>query len=70
MGGYSDDISFFSLQGKLSARERIHLLLDENSFIEYDMFMEHDCRDFGMQDEKNMVKYYLGIIQCYVILYC
>ena len=45
----------YILQGKLTARERIHLLLDEDSFIEYDMFMEHDCRDYGMQDEENVV---------------
>ena len=42
-------------KGKLTARERIHLLLDEGSFIEYDMFMEHDCHDFGMKQENNVV---------------
>lgn len=36
------------MQGKLTARERVNLLCDEASFIEYDMFMEHDCDDFGM----------------------
>ncbi|XP_046851960.1 propionyl-CoA carboxylase beta chain, mitochondrial-like isoform X1 [Xenia sp. Carnegie-2017] len=41
-------------RGKLTARERIHLLLDEGSFIEYDMFMEHDCHDFGMKKENNV----------------
>ncbi len=34
--------------GKLTARERILALLDPNSFHEYDMFVEHDGRDFGM----------------------
>lgn len=39
-------------RGKLTARERINLLLDKGSFIEYDMFLEHECRDFGMEDQK------------------
>ena len=40
------------LQGKLTARERVKLLCDPDSFVEYDMFMEHECRDFGMEDAK------------------
>ena len=43
---------YIFFQGKLTARERVHLLLDPGSFIEYDQFMEHQCRDFGMEDEK------------------
>ena len=43
------------LQGKLSARERIELLVDGGSFREYDMFVEHTCTDFGM--DKNKVKF-------------
>jgi propionyl-CoA carboxylase beta chain len=39
-------------KGKLTARERIELLLDEGSFEEFDMFVEHRCADFGMQDNK------------------
>ncbi|MEE2566902.1 acyl-CoA carboxylase subunit beta [Hyphobacterium marinum] len=39
-------------KGKLTARERIELLLDENSFEEWDMFVEHRCTDFGMDDKK------------------
>ena len=39
-------------KGKLTARERIELLLDENSFEEWDMFVEHRCTDFGMADKK------------------
>ena len=31
------------LQGKLTGRERVQLLLDDESFIEYDSFMEHTC---------------------------
>ncbi|NWT36543.1 PCCB carboxylase, partial [Chroicocephalus maculipennis] len=40
-------------QGKLTARERILLLLDPDSFDEYDMFVEHRCSDFGMDSDKN-----------------
>jgi propionyl-CoA carboxylase beta chain len=39
-------------KGKLTARERIMLLLDETSFEEYDMFVEHRCTDFGMADQR------------------
>ena len=38
--------------GKLTARERIHLLLDENSFEELDKFVRHNCVDFGMQEQR------------------
>ncbi len=38
-------------RGKLTARERIELLLDEGSFIELDRFVEHRCTDFGMEDQ-------------------
>ena len=39
-------------KGKLTARERIEVLLDEGSFEEWDMFVEHRCTDFGMEDQK------------------
>ena len=39
-------------KGRLTARERIELLVDPNSFVEYDSFMEHKCQDFGMEKEK------------------
>jgi len=39
-------------RGKLTARERIDLLLDEGSFEEFDMFVQHRCTDFGMADNK------------------
>ncbi|MHA1569112.1 MAG: acyl-CoA carboxylase subunit beta, partial [Alphaproteobacteria bacterium] len=39
-------------RGKLTARERLDLLLDEGSFEEYDMFVEHRCADFGMDEKK------------------
>ncbi len=38
-------------EGKLSARERIELLLDEGSFEELDKLVQHRCRDFGMDDQ-------------------
>jgi propionyl-CoA carboxylase beta chain len=38
-------------EGKLSARERIGLLLDENSFEELDKLVTHRCRDFGMEEQ-------------------
>jgi propionyl-CoA carboxylase beta chain len=38
--------------GKLTARERIHLLVDEGSFEELDRFVEHRCIDFGMAGQK------------------
>ena len=39
-------------KGKLTARERIELLLDPDSFEEWDTFVEHRCVDFGMADNK------------------
>lgn len=43
------------LQGKLTARERVELLLDPESFVESDMFVEHRCSDFGMEQDGNKV---------------
>ena len=39
-------------RGKLTARERIELLLDEGSFEEFDMFVRHRCTDFGMEEDR------------------
>jgi propionyl-CoA carboxylase beta chain len=39
-------------RGKLTARERLDLLLDEGSFEEFDMYVEHRCTDFGMAETK------------------
>ena len=50
LGGGQDRIDAQHKRGKLSARERIELLLDIGSFEEYDMFVEHNCVDFGMPD--------------------
>ncbi len=52
MGGGEKRIDAQHAKGKLTARERIDLLLDEGSFEEWDMFVEHDCRDFGMAEHR------------------
>jgi propionyl-CoA carboxylase beta chain len=52
LGGGEKRIAAQHAKGKLSARERLELLLDEGSFEEWDMFVEHRCSDFGMADNK------------------
>lgn len=52
MGGGEAAIEKQVAMGKLTARERILSLLDKNSFHEYDLFVKHDGRDFGM-DKKD-----------------
>ncbi|MEP6969577.1 MAG: acyl-CoA carboxylase subunit beta, partial [Betaproteobacteria bacterium] len=52
MGGGVKRIEAQHAKGKLTARERLELLLDEGTFEEWDMFVEHRCVDFGMQDQK------------------
>ncbi len=47
-GGGERRIAAQHAKGKLTARERIELLLDEGSFEEYDTFVQHRCTDFGM----------------------
>ena len=51
-GGGAHRIEAQHAKGKLSARERVELLLDEGSFEEYDMFVTHRCTDFDMQQNK------------------
>ncbi|HXW54346.1 MAG TPA: acyl-CoA carboxylase subunit beta [Candidatus Cybelea sp.] len=51
-GGGSERREREHRQGKLSARERIDLLLDEGSFEELDKFVRHRCTDFGMADQR------------------
>ncbi|MDJ0948169.1 MAG: acyl-CoA carboxylase subunit beta [Alphaproteobacteria bacterium] len=51
LGGGQRRIDTQHGKGRLTARERIELLLDEGSFEEYDMFVEHRCRDFGMEKQ-------------------
>ena len=52
LGGGEKRIKAQHAKGKLTARERIWLLLDEDSFEEWDMFVEHRSYDFGMADQK------------------
>lgn len=52
LGGGEDRIKSQHAKGKLTARERIHFLLDENSFNEVGAFVTHRSNDFGMQKQK------------------
>ncbi|AWM86707.1 acyl-CoA carboxylase subunit beta [Microvirga sp. 17 mud 1-3] len=52
LGGGTKRIEAQHGRGKLTARERIELLLDRNSFEEFDMFVEHRSTDFGMEKAK------------------
>jgi propionyl-CoA carboxylase beta chain len=52
LGGGQHRVDVQHSRGKLTARERIDLLLDEGSFEEWDTFVEHRCTDFGMADKK------------------
>ncbi len=54
LGGGQKRIESQHKKGKLTARERIDLLLDEGSFEEFDMFVTHNCHDFGLEKEKYM----------------
>jgi len=55
LGGGQERIDAQHLKGKLSARERIELLVDPNSFEEFDAFVTHRSSDFGLDKQK-----YLG----------
>ncbi|TAF64078.1 MAG: acyl-CoA carboxylase subunit beta [Cytophagales bacterium] len=55
LGGGQEKINSQHKKGKLTARERIELLLDEGSFEEIGRFVMHRCKDFGLDKE-----YYLG----------
>ncbi|MCJ7420882.1 acyl-CoA carboxylase subunit beta [Sphingomicrobium astaxanthinifaciens] len=50
MGGGQKRIDAQHKKGRLTARERLTVLLDEDSFEELDMFVEHNCTDFGMDE--------------------
>ena len=51
-GGGDKRIEKQHSKGKLTARERIDILLDENSFEEFDAFVEHRCTNFGLEKNK------------------
>ena len=50
LGGGQDRIDKQHAAGRLTARERIDLLLDPDSFEEFDMFKTHRCHEFGMEE--------------------
>jgi len=52
LGGGKDRIEKQHAAGKLTARERIELLLDNGTFVELDRFVTHRCRNFGMENRK------------------
>ncbi len=52
MGGGQKRIDAQQSKGRLTARERLDVLLDEGSFEELDMYVEHNCTDFGMEATK------------------
>src|SRR5690554_7741054 len=52
LGGGEKRIAAQHAKGKLTARERIELLLDEGSFEEFDMFVTHRCTNFSMENKK------------------
>ena len=51
LGGGQKRIQSQHAKGKLTARERLELLLDAGTFEEWDMFVEHRCHDFGMGEQ-------------------
>ena len=52
MGGGEKRIAAQHAKGRLTARERLTVLLDPGSFEEVDMYVEHNCVDFGMEKQK------------------
>jgi propionyl-CoA carboxylase beta chain len=52
LGGGEKRIDAQHAKGKLTARERLDILLDEDSFEEFDLYVEHDCTDFGIESQK------------------
>jgi propionyl-CoA carboxylase beta chain len=52
LGGGEDRIAAQHEKGKLTARERVDLLLDKGTFVELDAFALHHCTDFGMEKKR------------------
>lgn len=52
LGGGIENTEKQHKKGKLTARERINIFFDSGSFKEMDLFVEHQCRDFGMESKK------------------
>ena len=66
-GGGEEAIKKQAAMGKLTARERIEAILDKNSFHEYDMFVEHQSKDFDM-DKKVLQNIFLFGFSCFFSL--
>ena len=62
LGGGEKRIESQHKKGKYTARERIAMLLDEGSFEEFDMFVQHRCTNFGIEKTKYLGD---GIVTCY-----
>ena len=56
-GGGADRIEAQHAKGKLTARERLDVLLDTESFREIDALAAHRCDDFGLESDKAPVSY-------------
>ena len=54
-GGGEKRVAAQHAKGKLTARERLELLVDPLSFVEIDRFVTHRCRDFSMDDDENKI---------------
>jgi len=54
LGGGTDKIAKHKQGGRLTARERVEVLLDPGSFVEMDRFMTHKCTNFGMEKTKTL----------------
>lgn len=53
LGGGQKKIDTQHASGKLTARERLNVLYDEDSFVEMDVFVSHRCHNFGMEEKKS-----------------
>ena len=65
LGGGEKRIESQHKKGKYTARERIAMLLDEDSFEEFDMFVTHRCNNFGMERSTDVSYLYLHRILPY-----
>src|SRR5574341_1510261 len=52
LGGGADRVTAQHKKGKMTARERLEVLLDPGSFVEFDRFVTHRATDFGLADQK------------------
>ena len=53
LGGGQDRIDKIHEKGRMTARERIDYFFDDGSFEEFDMFKQHRCTDFGMEEKRS-----------------